>query len=115
MALDTFEARYAAFRAELEAPEQRWFDELVCRARRHSHAINRRPHLDFERPVFLAMLLEQAVEVEAARKDLDDLRSRLEELIDALSERGLVVRRLPPPTAEQLDRVGQARLPARAT
>src|ERR1041384_4880318 len=58
MALDTFEQRYAGFRAELAPKEQVWFDELVCRARRHSNAINRRPTMDFERPVLLSMLLE---------------------------------------------------------
>jgi hypothetical protein len=110
MALDTFVERYAAFRAELDSVEQRWFDELVCRARRHSHAINRRPHLDFERPVLLAMLLEGLRELEATRKDLDEARTRLKEAWNALADAGLVVRRIPAPTPEQLGRMGQTRL-----
>jgi hypothetical protein len=87
MALDGFVARYAAYRAELHPREQAWFDELVCRARRHSNAINRRPHLDFERPVVLAMLLEGMRETDdarqAARSALDEvhvLRQEVEEL-----------------------------------
>jgi DNA-binding MarR family transcriptional regulator len=110
MALDTFEERYAAFRSELNPVEQRWFDELVCRARRHSNAINRRPHLDFERPVFLSMLLEGMRELESTRRELGTAQRRLKEAMDALSEAGLVVRRVSPPTPEQLDRLGQARL-----
>lgn len=111
MALDAFEQRYAAFRAELEPREQRWFDELLCRARRHSNAINRRPALDFERPVLLTMLLEGLREHEETQRALEATRKQLEELCHALADAGLVVRRVPPPTPEQLDRLGQARLP----
>ncbi len=111
MALDEFEVRYAAFRSELAAREQVWFDELVCRARRHSSAINRRPALDFERPVLLSMLLEGIRELEDVRRQLDDTRHQLEETCHVLADAGLVVRRVAPPTREQLDRVGQARLP----
>lgn len=111
MALDAFEQRYAAFRSELEPREQRWFDELLCRARRHSNAINRRPALDFERPVLLTMLLEGLREHEETQRALEATRKQLEELCHALADAGLVVRRVPPPTPEQLDRLGQARLP----
>jgi hypothetical protein len=110
MALDTFEQRYAGFRSELAPPEQRLFDELVCRARRHSNAINRRPGLDFERPVVLSMLLEGMRELEATRRALEETRRQLEEACNALAESGVVVRRVRAPTQEQLGRVGQARL-----
>ena len=110
MALDTFEARYAGFRSELTLREQKWFDELICKARRHSNAINRRPHLDFERPVLLAVLVEAMAELEDTRRALDLVKRQLEEACLALEDAGLVVRRLPAPTAEQLGRVGQARI-----
>lgn len=110
MALDTFVERYAAFRAELAPDEQAWFDELVCRARRHSHAINRRPHLDFERPVLLAMLLEGLRELATTKDELEVAREKLEAAWNALADAGMVVRRVTSPTKEDLDRVGQARL-----
>ncbi len=110
MALDVFESRYAAYRAELGAREQHWFDELLCRARRHSNAINRRPALDFERPVLLAMLLEGMAELDQTRLELARTRQQLKEVCHALEDARVVVRRVPPPTPEQLSRVGQARL-----
>jgi hypothetical protein len=106
-AFATFQARYAAFRAELDAPEQRWFDELVCAARRHSSAINRRPHLDFERPVLLAMMVEAMRRMEEAD---DRLREALREVQRALADAGLAVRRLPAPDPPGHRGVGQARL-----
>jgi hypothetical protein len=109
-AFETFQARYAAFRTELEPREQEWFDELVCAARRHSNAINRRPHLDFERPVMLAMLLEAMRHLDAAGARSDRLHQGLQEVQRALADAGLAVRRLPPSEAV-LDRgVGQTRL-----
>lgn len=110
MALDEFERRYAPFRSELAGVEQGWFDELVCRARRHSNAINRRPHLDFERPVLLAMLMEGMRELEETRRELERTREDLEEAWNALGEAGLAVRRVPRRSRQQLDRVGQTRL-----
>lgn len=95
MALDTFESRYAAFRNELHPVEQHWFDELVCRARRHSSAINRRPHLDFERPVMLAMLLEGMRELEETRLEVDHVRGLLLQVRGALEDAGLMARRVP--------------------
>jgi hypothetical protein len=113
-AFETFQARYAAFRAELDPREQHWFDELVCAARRHSNAINRRPHLDFERPVMLAMLLEamrRTGEAEARGDRLrQDVREALEEVQRALLDAGLAVRRLPAPPPLGHRGVGQARL-----
>lgn len=109
-AFETFQSRYAGFRAELEPREQAWFDELVCAARRHSNAINRRPHLDFERPVMLAMLLEAMKHLDAAERRSDRMHEELQEVQRALIDAGLAVRRLPPPTEVGPGRVGQARL-----
>lgn len=113
MALDAFEERYAGFRAELDPPEQRWFDELVCRARRHSNAINRRPALDFERPVLLSMLLEGLREHEELQRRIESLQAQVEELGRALVEAGLVMPRVPTRTTDEMNQVGQTRLPRR--
>lgn len=110
MALDTFEQRYAAFRSELHPREQVWFDELVCRARRHSTAINRRPHLDFERPVFLAMLMESLRELGETRDRLEATHRQLDEACRALGEAGLMRRRVRPMSPMEMGRVGQVRL-----
>ena len=109
-AFETFQARYAAFRAELEPREQKWFDELVCAARRHSNAINRRPHLDFERPVILAMLLEAMKRLDESKARSDRMHEELQEVQRALVDAGLAVRRLPAPEALGLGRVGQTRI-----
>ena len=106
-AFATFQARYAAFRAELDAPEQRWFDELVCAARRHSNAINRRPHLDFERPVMLAVLMEA---MRRMGESEERLQGEIREVQRALLDAGLAVRRLPAPAPLGHRGVGQARL-----
>lgn len=110
MALDAFEHRYAAFRAELHPREQHWFDELVCRARRHSSAINRRPHMDFERPVMLAMLMEGMRELDDTRATLDATRRQLDEACRVLAETGMLRRRVRPMRAEEMGRVGQRKL-----
>lgn len=109
-AFESFGQRYAAFRAELEPREQRWFDELVCAARRHSNAINRRPHLDFERPVMLAMLLESMKHLEDLEARSARMRAELQEVQHALVDAGLAVRRLPAPEPLGLGRVGQTRI-----
>lgn len=88
MALDTFQERYRGFRAELPRQEQTWFDHLVERARRHSSAINRRPHLDFERPVLLSMLMEGMRELEETRSQLERMEAQLQEVCRALVETG---------------------------
>jgi hypothetical protein len=100
-AFETFQSRYAAFRAELEPREQEWFDELVCAARRH---------LDFERPVMLAMLLEAMRHLDAATARTDRLHEELREVQLALRDAGLAVRRLPAPDPLGLGRVGQTRI-----
>jgi len=101
MALDEFERRYSHFRAELGRQEKSCFDELVCRARRHSSAINRRPHLDFERPVLLAMLIGEM-------QHSADLRRRVEHLERLLMDTGLAPR--PRPSYAEMARHGQRRL-----
>ncbi len=111
-ALNTFESRYAAFRAELEPREQAWFDELVCRARRHGNAINRRPALDFERPVMLAMLLEGMRLMDDQTGEMERLRSELGEALAALREAGLATTRMPRFDAAELGRIGQTVLVA---
>jgi hypothetical protein len=107
MALDTFESRYAAFRAELAPREQTWFDELVCRARRHSSAINRRPHLDFERPVMLAMLLEGMRLMDDQSHEMAMLRRDLEAALAALREAGMLPSRVRPPDPWTMGVAGQ--------
>lgn len=109
-ALDTFAQRYAQFRAELPPREQAWLDELVRRARRHSNAINRRPHLDFERPVLLAMLLEGMRLMDDQSREMAGLRTDLEAALDALADAGLVARRVPAPDPLLAGRVGQTRI-----
>lgn len=111
MALDTFEARYKEFRAELHPREQTCFDRLVERARRHSNAINRRPHLDFERPVMLAMLMEGMRELEETRAELQATRQQLQQACLALEEQGMMQRKVRRSFGE-LSRDGQVRLPA---
>ena len=107
---DAFRVRYAAFRSELEPREQAWFDEMLCAARRHSNAINRRPHLDFERPVILAMLLEAMRHLDEERGRNDRMHEELQEVQHALLDAGLAVRRLPPPESLWGGRVGQTRI-----
>lgn len=109
MAFDTFQKRYAAFRSELHPTEQKWFDRLLESARQHSNAINRRPHLDFERPVMLAMLMASMRELEETRAELDVTRTQLREACSVLEERGLLQRKVRRPFSElALD--GQVRL-----
>ena len=112
MALDTFQLRYKEYRAELHPREQAWFDELVCRARRHSNAINRRPHLDFERPVMLAMLMEGMREVEEARLEIDNLRLEMHRIREALATAGMLEKRVVPPTPFDMGMLGQQVLAA---
>lgn len=107
IALDTFTHRYAAYRAELPPREQVWFDELVCRARRHSNAINRRPHMDFERPVMLAMLLEGMRMMEDTRFEMQETQKALEEAIAALVDAGMMDKRVPAAAPVELAAMGQ--------
>ncbi|MGB0651758.1 MAG: hypothetical protein ACPGQL_01025 [Thermoplasmatota archaeon] len=111
MAFDTFQERYREFKAELHPVEQRWFDRLVEGARRHSNAINRRPHLDFERPVMLAMMMECLRELDETRDELEATRLQLREACRAMEERGMLQRRMRRSFAEQA-LWGQRRLAA---
>jgi len=112
MALDTFEHRYAQFRSELHPREQTTFDRLVEAARRHSNAINRRPHLDFERPVMLAMLMEAMRELDDTRARLHKTHEQLQEACRALAEAGMMRRRPRRLTAQEMGKLGQARIDA---
>jgi len=111
MAFDTFQERYRPFKAELHPAEQKLFERLLEGARRHSNAINRRPHLDFERPVMLAMLIESMRDLEETRAELDVARAQLREACHALEERGVLRRRMRRSFAEQAVH-GQVRLAA---
>ncbi len=109
-AFETFQSRYAAFRTELEPREQAWFDELVCAARRHSNAINRRPHLDFERPVMLAMLIAAMGLMDDHSREMGLLRKDLHAALAALQDAGFMARRLVQPAAVDLGKIGQTML-----
>lgn len=111
MAFDTFQERYKQFKAELHPVEQRLFERLLEGARRHSNAINRRPHLDFERPVMLAMMMETMRELDETRAELDITRLQLREACRALEEQGVLQRKVRRRFAEMaMD--GQMRLAA---
>ena len=94
MAFDTFQERYRHFRTELHPHEQKIFDQLLEGARRRSNAINRRPHLDFERPVILSMMVECMQELGHARAELDVVRSQLREACQALEDQGVLTRKV---------------------
>ena len=65
------QAAFADFRRTLRREDQRVFDALFASARRHTAAISQANHaLPFE-AVLLAMLLEQAREVERLRELLE--------------------------------------------
>lgn len=110
MALDTFQKRYSEFRAELHPSEQRIFDQLVEQARRHSSAINRRPHLDFERPVMLSMLMGAMQELRQTQRQLDAMQRQLNEVAIAMAEDGRLRRRVQYPSTVEMMRCGQRRI-----
>lgn len=65
------EAAFVNFRRALRREEQRLFDTLFASARRHTAAISQANHaLPFE-AILLAMLLEQARELERLKYLLD--------------------------------------------
>lgn len=94
MAFETFQQRYANFRAELHPRDHTWFDLLLEGARRRSNAINRRPHLDFERPVMLAMMMQCMQELSETRDEVESLRLQLREACKAMEQHGVMERRL---------------------
>lgn len=114
MAFDTFQERYKHFKAELHPAEQHLFERLLEGARRHSNAINRRPHLDFERPVMLAMMMESMRELDETRAELDTARAQLREACKALEEQGVLQRKVRRSFA-QMATEGQVRLVDRSS
>ena len=64
------QAAFSSFRRALRREDQRLFDALFAGARQHTAAISQANHaLPFE-AILLAMLLEQAREIEALKRDL---------------------------------------------
>ena len=72
--MDRFQVRYTGFRAGLSRTEQALFDRLVAEGHRHSPSLNSHPELDFERPLFLAMLVGT---IERLERDADRNRRRI--------------------------------------
>ena len=63
---------FADFRRALRREDQRLFDTLFATARKHTAAISQASHaLPFE-AILLAMLLEQAREIERLKRLLDE-------------------------------------------
>lgn len=103
--LDRFQARYAGFRAGLTRTEQALFDRLVAEGHRHMNSLNSHPEMDFERPLFLAMLLATIERLEREQGAFDRRLRAVEGVKD-----GVPARRVPAPDAQQPGGVGQARL-----
>jgi hypothetical protein len=62
---------FASFRRALRRADQRLFDRVFANARKHVAAISQANHaLPFE-AVLLAMIIEQAREIEELRRQLD--------------------------------------------
>ena len=63
---------FSGFRRALRRGDQQLFDRLFASARRHTAAIGQANHsLPFE-AVMLAMLIEQAKEIEELKRELDE-------------------------------------------
>ncbi|HUR61001.1 MAG TPA: hypothetical protein VM286_01375 [Candidatus Thermoplasmatota archaeon] len=107
--LDRFQSRYGGFRAGLPRSEQALFDRLVAEGHRHTNALNSHPEMDFERPLFLAMLLATIDRLEREQATLQRGIHGLERRLGEVSD-GVPAGRLPPPDAQQPGGVGQARL-----
>ena len=66
------QSAFASFRRTLRREDQRLFDRLFANARKHTAAISQANHaLPFE-AILLAMLLEQARDIEALENELHD-------------------------------------------
>ncbi len=66
------QAAFSNFRRALRREDQRLFDTLFASARKHTAAISQASHaLPFE-AILLAMLLEQAREIERLRRLVDE-------------------------------------------
>ena len=109
-----FEARYGGFRDELPTRAARdAFDRTRLVARRHSTALNRFPDIDFERPLLLAVVLDQQVQIDALDRELARTRTQLHAVTSFLEAHHAI--HLPPvrgsrPVGNELDRLGQTRL-----
>ena len=67
---------FASFRRTLRREDQRLFDRLFADARRHTAAISQANHaLPFE-AILLAMLLEQARQIEALESKVQGIHDR---------------------------------------
>lgn len=114
MMLHAFQARYAEFRDELSRLERALFDEAYADCFNHSTALNRRPGIDSERPIFLAMLLAEKARRLALERQVAQLRGTVNALAALLEDEygtRLPVVRGNRPNRVELDRLGQARLP----
>lgn len=66
------QSAFSAFRRALRRGDQHLFDRLFASARKHTAAIGQANHsLPFE-AVMLAMLIEQAREIEELKRDSDE-------------------------------------------
>lgn len=97
--MDRFQGRYGGFRAGLPRAEQALFDRLVAEGHRHSTSLNSHPELDFERPLFLAMLLAT---VERLEREQERTRRRVLRLEARVDDGAGPRRRLPAPTESQV-------------
>jgi hypothetical protein len=61
---------FAAFRRALRREDQRHFDTLFANARKHTAAISQATHALPLESILLAMLVEQAKELEALKREL---------------------------------------------
>jgi hypothetical protein len=61
---------FAAFRRALRREDQRHFDTLFANARKHTAAISQATHALPLESILLAMLVEQAKEIEALKREL---------------------------------------------
>src|ERR1041385_2098200 len=82
--------RHADSRNDLPRREQTVFDELFLIACRHATSLNRRADMDYERPMFLAMLIGEAARHTETRQRLAEVNAELVLLKQALRERGLI-------------------------
>lgn len=66
------QSAFSSFRRTLRRSDQHLFDRLFASARKHTAAIGQANHaLPFE-AVLLAMLIEQAREIEELKRDIDE-------------------------------------------
>lgn len=96
MAHQRFDARYAPFADELPKTHRAAYEDMRRVARRGSTALNRMGDMDFERPMFLLLLINERVRNDALEAELNRTRMRLDskigdleaKLAQLLAERG---------------------------